>query len=130
MPRPKLNPHDLRVPLNCTITPETKELVTSVQNRTNESQGEIIDRAVALLANGEQLVVRHRKPSKAERIAEARAKSDLTGQTMEREDVDYSDVESEPYTHVVEDAKERERYNAQMRQWRESRRPLLKPKDR
>lgn len=34
----------LRVPLNCLISPKTKEALTGIQNLTKESQGEIIDR--------------------------------------------------------------------------------------
>lgn len=45
----------LRVPFNCFIAPVTKELITGIQNGTKESQGEVVDRAISLLALGEEV---------------------------------------------------------------------------
>lgn len=54
---PKKDASLIRVPLNCLIAPVTKEALTGVQNETKESQGEVVDRAVALLAFGEEIAV-------------------------------------------------------------------------
>lgn len=52
---PKKDANKIRVPFNCLIAPVTKEAITGLQNETKESQGEIVDRAVALLAFGEEI---------------------------------------------------------------------------
>lgn len=42
-----------RVPLNVLIAPATRRALLAIQAETGESQGEVVDRAVALLAFGE-----------------------------------------------------------------------------
>lgn len=99
---PKKAADKIRVPLNVLIAPVTKESITGIQNETSESQGEIVDRAVALLALGEEIAPRVRKKSRREQSAEERAKSDITAQAVGRKDVDYSDLGAAPSTHVAD----------------------------
>lgn len=126
----------LRVPFNCNLAPTTKELITGIQNTTKESQGEIVDRAVALLALGEEVAPGSRKkPSRKEMAIQEREATDATAKAVEREDIDYSDLDSTPTTHVAT-------LNAfgpptsgpvgkvSIEKWRAHRKPLLKPKDR
>ncbi len=54
MPK-RVDSGELRVPLNCLIAPATKTAITGLQNDTGESQGEIVDRAIALLVFGEEV---------------------------------------------------------------------------
>lgn len=54
---PKKDASQIRVPLNCLVAPVTMEAVTGIQNETGESQGKIVDRAVVLLAFGEEIAV-------------------------------------------------------------------------
>ncbi len=61
---PKKDAAKIRVPFNCLIAPVTKEAITGVQNETKESQGEIVDRAVALLAFGEEITAQTAKAAK------------------------------------------------------------------
>lgn len=45
------------MPFNCLIEHDTKVLITAEQNKTKESQGQIVDRAIALLLIGEEVAV-------------------------------------------------------------------------
>jgi hypothetical protein len=90
---------DLRVPLNCLIAPATKEAITSIQNDTRESQGEVIDRALGVLMGITPERVTP-KLSRRDRAIKERAQTDGTAKRAERDDIDYSDVESTPTTHV------------------------------
>lgn len=125
----------LRVPFNCNIAPTTKELITDIQNETRESQGEVVDRAVALLALGEESPLRvEKKTRRKDRAVQERAQGDITAQLMGRADIDYSDVDSTPMTHVgTLDVAGPEAAGGNgkisMRQWRAGRKPLLKPKE-
>lgn len=98
---PKKPKDQIRVPLNCLIAPDTKTAITGLQNTTRESQGEIVDRAVALLVLGEEVEPKVRKKSRRDREIEARAASDVTAQVVGRPEIDYSDTESAPSTHVA-----------------------------
>ena len=122
----------VRVPLNCTILPETKELLTGIQNSTRESQGDIVDRAVALLTTGEELPVPVRKPTRKDIAMAARAAADLTARQAERSDIDYADLDSVPTTHIAADKRPLKpvAQQASIIKWRQTRRPLLKPKER
>lgn len=124
----------LRVPLNCFIAPATKEAITGLQNKTRESQGEVVDRAVALLTEGEILPLpKAKKANKREKAIQERAASDRTAQSVERKDIDYSDVESTPITHVSTlDATSPTGGvgKISLEHWRATRKPLLKPKDK
>ena len=46
-----------RVALNCLVARVTREAIGETQKETGESQGEVVDRAVALLAYGEEVGV-------------------------------------------------------------------------
>lgn len=121
----------LRVPLNCFISPTTKEAITALQNTSKESQGEIVDRAIALLTVGEELPVRPRKLTKGEALVNERASGDLTAQAAERQDIDYRDVESAPTTHITTlKANVISPGTRSLQRWREGRKPIVKPKDR
>jgi len=98
---PKKPVDKIRVPLNVLVRPDTKTEITKLQNETAESQGEIVDRAVALLVLGEEIAPRVRKKSRREQAIEERAKSDVVAQVAGREDIDYSDTESAPTTSVA-----------------------------
>ena len=124
----------LRVPLNCFIAPPTKEAITGLQNKTRESQGEIVDRAVALLTEGEVLPIsRAKKPNNREKAIQERAAGDRTAQQVERNDIDYSDVDSTPTTHIATldaTAPVGGVGKISLETWRAKRKPLLKPKER
>jgi hypothetical protein len=122
----------LRVPFNCNLAPATKELITGIQNKTRESQGEVVDRAVALLVLGEEVQPRTaKKASKRDKAIQERAASDVVAQLAERENIDYSDVESTPTTNVAMlTGTVKPQAKASLDKWRASRKPLLKPKDR
>ena len=123
----------LRVPFNCFIAPPTKEAITGLQNKTRESQGEIVDRAVALLTEGKVLPIsRAKKPNKRETAIQERAAGDRTAQEAERQDIDYSDVESTPTTHVsqIDNTRIPLIGRVALDDWRAKRKPLLKPKDK
>lgn len=100
---PKIPVEKMRVPLNVLVARSTKESITSLQNKTRESQGEIVDRAVALLCDGEIVPVpRTKKESRKARAARERAEADVTAQvTGHAENIDYSDVDSTPTTNVA-----------------------------
>lgn len=124
----------LRVPLNCLISPATKELVTGIQNQSKESQGEIVDRAVALLALGEEVAPKKAKLTRNQQAVAERAATDVIAQSVGRNDIDYSDVESTPTTNVAHlDAvgvKMSDGYGkASIENWRRNRKPILKPKE-
>jgi hypothetical protein len=127
---PKKPVDKIRVPLNVLVAPVTKGSITGIQNETRESQGEIVDRAVALLALGEAIEPRVRKKNRKEREAEARAAADITA--------------SAPTTHVasldavgpaisggrgkatVETATPLQK---KLSDWRANRKPILRPKE-
>lgn len=44
-----------RVSLNCLVSPSTRAAIMTTASETKESQGEVVDRAVALLAFGEEV---------------------------------------------------------------------------
>jgi hypothetical protein len=139
---PKKPVDKIRVPLNVLVAPVTKGSIAGIQNETRESQGEIVDRAVALLALGEAIEPRVRKKNRKEREAEARAAADITAQAVGRADVDYR--ESAPTTHVasldavgpaisggrgkatVETATPLQK---KLSDWRANRKPILRPKE-
>lgn len=75
-----------------------------------------------------------KKTNKREAVIQARAESDLTAREVGRENIDYSDVESSPTTHVatldaVGPPSSSKDGKASMENWRAKRRPLTKPKD-
>lgn len=124
----------LRVPFNCNIAPATKEIITGIQNRTRESQGAIIDRVFAALANSEDAGNRHKRQSRKGRAMEERAAGDVVAQAVEREDIDYSDVDSAPTVNVANlrgtTGAASLATSKAVEKWRRARKPLLKPKDR
>lgn len=70
-----------------------------------------------------------------EREAAARAASDLTAKAVGRPEIDYSDTESTPTTHVasldaVGPSVAENRGKASLEDWRSKRKPLPKPRDR
>jgi len=84
----------LRIPLNVFVAPVTKEAITETQNETGESQGEVVDRAVALLALGEEIEPKARKKGSRREIEVAKlAASDVTAREVGREDIDYGSEE-------------------------------------
>lgn len=124
----------LRVPFACTIAPATKELITGIQNETKESQGEVVDRAVALLALGEEVKPRAaKKQNRREKAIAERAAGDVIAQRVGREDIDYSDVESTPTVNVANlrgtAEAVSEATSKAVEKWRANRKPLLKPKE-
>ena len=74
-----------------------------------------------------------RKPNKRETAIRERAAGDVVAQAAERDDIDYSDVESTPTTHVATlDAVSPTGPvgKVSMENWRANRKPLLKPSAR
>lgn len=76
-----------------------------------------------------------RKGNKKTQAIEARAASDLTARKAEREDIDYTDTESAPTTHVAMldatgPALSSGKGKISMENWRKKRQPIAKPKDR
>jgi len=135
MPK-RVNDDQKRVAFACTIKPETKALILDGA-QYGKSQGEVIDDAVAaFLGRPEASTPRStRKTSKREKAIEERAASDVTAKAVGREDVDYSDTESTPTTHVATlDATSPRaadgRGKLSIESWRANRKPILKPKDR
>lgn len=124
----------LRIPLNCLIAPATKEWLTGIQNKTGESQGEIIDRFARQGVFTAEPQPR-RKMSRRETAIQERAASDQTAREVGRDNIDYSDVDSSPTTHVATlDAvgpKVSDRVGkVTTENWRAGRKPLLKPSER
>lgn len=120
------------MPFNCNLAPATKELITGIQNETKESQGEVVDRAVALLALGEEVKPRAtKKQNRREKAIAERAADDVIAQRAEREDIDYSDVDSTPTTNVADLGRARVPLigKVALDEWRRNRKPLLKPKE-
>lgn len=73
-----------------------------------------------------------KKASKRDAAIQARAESDLTAQAVGRNDLDYSDTESTPTTHVTKVRQlKAETFGARkgMADWRANRKPILKRKD-
>lgn len=133
---PKKPVEKIRVPLNVLVAPDTKAEIGAIQNVTRESQGEIVDRAVALLAHGEVVEPRSgKKESKKARAIRERAQSDFTAQIVGRSgEIDYPDVESAPTTHVasldaVGAVVDGGQGKVALENWRANRKPLMKPKD-
>jgi hypothetical protein len=132
---PKKPVEMMRVPLNVYVTRSTKESITGIQNETRESQGEVVDRAVALLALGEEVAPPVQKKSRREKLAEERAKSDVVAQVVGRPEIDYSDVDSTPTTNVasldaVGPALADGRGKVALENWRANRKPIPKPGER
>lgn len=89
--------------------------------------------AKAIEAAQPKAVKAARKQTKAAMAIQARASSDVVAQAAGRDDIDYSDVESTPTTHVATlDAVSPTGPvgKISMENWRANRKPLLKPKDR
>ncbi len=127
----------LRVPLNCLISPGTKERLTGIQNETRESQGEIIDRAldVLLAITPETEPKPARKTNRRDREVQQRAASDVTAQRAGRKGIDYSDLDSTPTTSVatldaVGPTVASRQGKASVEHWRAGRKPLPKRKER
>lgn len=133
---PKIPVEKIRVPLNVLVAPGTKAEIGAIQNVTRESQGEIVDRAVALLAHGEVVEPGSgKKESKKARVIRERAESDVIAAAVGRGDIDYSDVESAPTTYVasldaVGPASGGGSGKVALENWRANRKPLLKPGDK
>lgn len=71
---------------------------------SGKSQGEVIDDAISALYRETGTADDLHRPAKATKrqaAIQARAESDLTAQAVGREDLDYSDTESTPTTHVA-----------------------------
>ena len=62
-----------------------------------------------------EAVPSRRRLSRLEREAQVRAATDLTAQAVGRQDVDYRDLEAMPTTHIVEDSRERARWQRAIR---------------
>lgn len=80
----------------------------------------------------ERAVQRVKKVNKRDAAIQVRAESDLTAQVMERKDVDYSDTESTPTTHVTKVRQQNAEASGArkgMDDWRANRKPILKRKD-
>lgn len=75
-----------------------------------------------------------KKVNKRDAAIQARAEGDLTAQAVGREDLDYSDTESTPTTHVTKVRQQKTFEQAasrtSMADWRSNRKPLLKQKDK
>lgn len=85
--------------------------------------------------NGEMVVPgpRSKRISKREALVQERAASDAIARKTGRDDIDYSDTDSTPTTHVATldaDAPNGPKGKVSMEQWRANRKPLHKPKDR
>lgn len=124
-----------RVALNCLVAPSTKNRLNAIREETGESQGEIVDRALSVLdaITPESEPEPTRKSSRRTRAIKERAASDYIAQAAERKDIDYSDVDSTPTTHVATldaMAPTGPVGKVSIENWRANRRPLLKPKDR
>lgn len=123
---------DKRVHLNCMVTPATLEWLRAA----SLSQGEAVDFAVdvAKMAEAQGRLMPARR-SRREREVAARAASDLTAQAVGRPEIDYSDIESTPMTHVatldaVGPRVDFGRGKASVENWRAGRKPILKPGDK
>ena len=125
-----------RVPLNCLVRPDTKQ---EIQERAvnGKSQGDVIDEAVSALyrETGTAYDPHGKKKTKREQAIADRRSGDVVAQRAQRDDIDYSDVESTQTTNVVTlDATgpplSGGKGKATMDNWRSNRKPLLKPKER
>jgi hypothetical protein len=113
----------------------TKEAITSIQNETRESQGEVVDRALSVLAaiTPEAESRPLKKQNKRDAAIQQRASTDVIASVVERDDIDYSDIDSTPTTHVATlDAigTNGPQGKVSLENWRAKRKPLLKPRDR
>lgn len=103
------------------ITKETDALIKAEAARLEESEADVITRAVVRLCDAAadqpkaerpsktlriesptQVAKAVRKVSKKERVVQERAASDVTAQIAGREDIDYSDTESTPGTSIAD----------------------------
>lgn len=100
MPK-RVAPEERRVALNCLIRPATRNAITQVVGETGESQGEVVDRAVLLLAFGEEV-------------------NAVTLKDAGR--IELKALEPRSTVHVVG--------LGSLPDWRAGRKPLTKPKDR
>jgi len=122
------------------VAPATKTTLKELAGKLGKSQGEVIDEAVEFYdahSGGENRIVTSRpvlrKLTKADEAAAARAAGDLLAQRAGRDDIDYSDVESTPTTHVANLTEAHpmpQRPTQTMEEWRAKRRPIPKPKDK
>lgn len=119
---PKKPADKLRVPLNCLISPVTKEAITGLQNGTKESQGEIVDRAIALLVFGEEVSAIEIPVAKPSKSLDSRKAWDaaVLGERPPLEPGVITDL----------DAVSENRGKATVETWRTGRKPLLKPSER
>lgn len=157
---PKINQDQKRVALNCLVRPETKQ---EIQERAinGKSQGQVVDEALSALyretgtayvaprvdidvaaheaaaraieAANPTAVRSAQKQTKRAMAIQERASSDVIARAAGRDDIDYSDTESTPTTHVATldaSAPARQKGKTDMENWRNNRKPLLKPKDR
>lgn len=80
----------------------------------------------------ETRVSRKGNTSKRARAIQERAEADLTARGVEREDIDYSDTESTPTTHITKmnpQKQEKPVPRSSMADWRSKRKPIPKRKD-
>jgi len=122
-----------RTRFDCLLAPEAAEMIREERERTGESAGQIVDRAVLLLLGGVEVKVKGE--SRAAKRKRELASSDVVGQAVGRDDIEYGSEELPRGQHVIEGVtnpvmrKAMERDGA-MAKWRATRRPLMKPGDR
>lgn len=133
-----------KLPRNYRISREVDELLKSEAARLSEAHGQkvseadVIELAMVKWCNGEDVVIETAPPakrqSKRDQAIASRAASDLTAQEVGRDNIDYSDVDSTPTTHVatldaVSPSPLTGRGKLTMENWRANRKPLTKPKE-
>jgi hypothetical protein len=131
----------MKIPRNYRISEEVDQLLKAEAARLSGEQGRKVSEAdvielavIKWCAAPADVTVKRENRREREQEVEARAKSDLTARLVGREEIDYSDVESTPMTHVATlDAVGPVvggMGKASIENWRAGRKPLLKPGDK
>jgi hypothetical protein len=112
------------------------------QSKTYSLSDEVVTAIEAKRAEGVSpdqylwsLIFRTQKISKRALAAQERAAGDVTAKAVGRPEIDYSDTDSTPTTHIatldaVGPAAAEGRGKVSVENWRAKRKPLLKPKER
>ena len=131
---------DVRYTWRLLVRAERKQM--GYQSKTYSLSDEVVAAIEAKRAEGVSpdqylwsLIFRTQKVSKRQQAAAERAASDITAKAVGRPEIDYSDTDSTPTTHVasldaVGPALASARGKVSSENWRSKRKPLLKPKER
>ena len=128
----------MKVQFNCRLEElvaewiATEAMLKSVELKRRISQADVIEMLVGQVdaAAVPERDWKPKKVSKLEQVVRQRAEGDLSARLVGRDDVDYSDVESGPSTHILDAVGvglREPKGKISVAEWRAGRKPLMKP---